>query len=64
LPEAYDQIVAEFLDVTNLPHDLPAMFPRGDTKFLIERPEELRELLSGTRSTTNPAKSDPVLASG
>jgi hypothetical protein len=55
LTEAYDQIIAEFSKVMELPSDLRSIYPLEDTKALVEHPEKLGGILpvSGTiaRST-------------
>ena len=45
LQDVYDQVVAEFLDVVELPEDLQTMFPRGDSKYLFEHPEALEGIV-------------------
>jgi hypothetical protein len=45
LQGVYDQVVAEYLDVVELPENLQTMFPRLESKALVENPERLREWL-------------------
>jgi hypothetical protein len=45
LSEVYDQVVAKYLDVTDLPLDLHTMYPRGDSKALSEHPESVGRIL-------------------
>jgi hypothetical protein len=45
LSEAYDQIIAEFSPVMELPSDLRSMYPLVDTKALVAHPEKLGAIL-------------------
>jgi len=56
LSEMYDQVVAEYLDVTDLPSDLHSMYPRGDTKALFEHPETLDAILPVSAASVRAAE--------
>jgi hypothetical protein len=52
LKDAYDEIVAEYMDVTELPSDLRTMYPYVDTRALFADPADLGKILpmSGANS--------------
>ena len=45
LSEVYDQVVAEYLDVVELPTDLHSIYPRGDSKSLMAFPENVAAIV-------------------
>jgi len=55
LSEVYDQVVAEYLDVVELPEDLQTMLPRAESRMLVEQPELVREWLP-VRAVANAAE--------
>jgi len=63
LADAYDEIMAEYSDITELPADLRTMYPRGDTRALIANPEELGNILPLPTAGARSAPSG-VLAAG
>jgi hypothetical protein len=50
LRDAYDQAVAEYMDVVELPENLQTMFPRLESKVLLEHPEMVRDWLPVAKS--------------
>jgi hypothetical protein len=43
--EAYDRIVADFINVTDLPANLQTMYPRMNTNQLVADPEKMKKIL-------------------
>jgi hypothetical protein len=54
LSRVYDQVVAEYLNVTDLPLDLHTMYPRGDSKALSEHPESVGRILPVSAAGVRP----------
>jgi hypothetical protein len=56
LSNAYPRLVEEFTEATALPSDLQSIYPKIDTRWLLNHPEELSAILPGPAASKRPAE--------